>query len=578
MIDISKPINIVVEGRGKIRLTPTEHVTTGGEGHVFHTDSLAVKLWADPDRAASDHMIDRLPALLKLKHPSIVAPTALVKDLKDQVIGYAMPWVSGWALPLAFTNDWRRQHQFADDDAAKFVAIMREVLLYTHSLNVLMGDPNELNILGLKDRPSYIDVDSWLPPGFSSTQDKVLPTIRDYHHRAFTREADRFGFAVVSFALFTGIHPYLGVHPAFKRTNNQDKDLMLRMQANASVFDKDVKLNAAVRAFSCIPAALLTWYEAVFKHGNRDAPPDLTGVPIPKAAMHTKMVIAAGGSLTVTKVFTLQAKFVREVSTNIIQCDNGDLVSLARPFGNTFGHAAMDVNVVNQFSDGLFLAAVVDGHLTGGALTFSQTVRMVSCGIDVSRLWVAANRIFSITPPGLDEMSVFTLKDGKTLLFNKRWSINSNSTIFGDGAAVYTAISASFLVVPQISGSVALLRVPELDGMKPLAIFGRERIALLVMATPQGHYKRVLVHLESTLDRYAIAITDTDHANLNVAVTATGIVLRITSEDRLEITVPVKSLTPLAPIDLKNANDGRLIAGSEGVFWISGETIYKVSM
>jgi hypothetical protein len=452
------------------------------------------------------------------------------------------------------------------------------VLLFVHDRGYRMGDPNELNVLGLKERPVYIDVDSWLPPGFAATTDKVLPTIRDCHHRAFTVEADRFGFAVVSFSLLTGIHPYRGVHPDFKRTGDADRDLQVRMKANASVFDPGVKLPAAVRPFTCIPPELLGWYRVVFKDGKRDAPPPLTGAVVPRLPITTKMVSSPAGNLTITKVFTLPSEFVRDVARDIIQCKTGEMYSLAPPVGRLLGNFQPGVAVVNRFSDGIFLAETVGNRLLGGAAQFVQFANMKECGIAAERVWTAANRIFSIVPSGLDELRVVTLNQHAALLFDRKWGLNSNATVFGDGAAVYSALGASFLVIPQENGAVTMCRVSEFDGLRPLTIFARGRTTLLVMITKSGLYKRVLLQLDDTLSHYTLTVTDADDGTLNAAITPTGIVLRITSTNQLEVTVPLRSLAPAQTIDLAHGNEGRLVAGAGGVFWINGTTVYKLSM
>jgi hypothetical protein len=83
----------------------------------------------------------------------------------------------------------------------------------------------------------------------------MMASIRDWHTPKVGIETDRFALAVVTFQVYTGIHPYRGTLDGYKRT-----EMERRMKEKKSVFTTGVRLNQAVRDFSCIPSPLLAWY------------------------------------------------------------------------------------------------------------------------------------------------------------------------------------------------------------------------------------------------------------------------------------------------------------------------------
>jgi hypothetical protein len=93
-----------------------------------------------------------------------------------------------------------------------------------------------------------------------------MESVRDRHSSTFSEGTDWFSFAVVSFQLFVGIHPYRGKHPTCKGLDE-------RMLRDLSVLNKSVTVPAACQSFTVIPQAYLDWYTAVLERGERRAPP-----------------------------------------------------------------------------------------------------------------------------------------------------------------------------------------------------------------------------------------------------------------------------------------------------------------
>jgi len=95
---------------------------------------------------------------------------------------------------------------------------------------------------------------------------------------------------VVTFRLYTGLHPFNGNHPDF-----ENDDLEGRMEKSISVFDKDVKLVKSLRDFEVyIPPKHLDWYKLIFIKNERSVPPFADGSGLFVGAKPVA-VISSGG-------------------------------------------------------------------------------------------------------------------------------------------------------------------------------------------------------------------------------------------------------------------------------------------
>lgn len=551
-----------LEGRGELRVTPTDHVASGGEGHVYRPQggAVALKIWDDPSRALTGRMVEKLRLLAVLNDVAIVGPQALARDAQGNIIGYVMPWVSGWDLPLAFTNDWRAAHSFGDREALAFAERMRVATKYVHENGVIMGDANELNILGVNNEPRYIDVDPWLPPGFSG--DKVMPTIQDWHAPLFTREADWFAWAVVTFQLLTGIHPYRGTHPHFKRS-----DLEGRMKANASVFDPKTRLNAAVRPLAGIPADLRDWYESAFQGSDRSQPPEVRMMASRVAAAVAVPLVS--GRLTVTELFRLSAAFARSVAPDIILLADGALLGL--PDGRVIGLGDPTASYIRTAGGRALAVLVENGDLQFGLAPLTGRLVTQSAHVACRAVWTVANRLFAVVHDGIQEMELREFGDRIVLLAGRKWALNPNATILGDGAGVYDALGAKHLVVPQPGRAVAIVRTREIDGMKPVSILGRGPTVVMALIDRTGAYHRATFVLGPDLASYHVSMAPADDGSLSDAILDSGLILWIDAKGAL-------GLSAGGTFPLGGVASGKLIAGSSGVFCVAGDKMFRLSL
>lgn len=287
-------MKILAENKGWVTLESRHVIAAGGEGTVYGRDGDAFKIYHQPRDLA-----DKIRLLQAVDHPGIVSPRGILADEQGRFVGYWMRRQAGEALPNLFANAWRQANGFGPAETEATAAAMREIVEFAHSRSALLVDANEFNWLvagldrrwlGRRPRPVAIDVDSWQIGRYPGTV--LMLSIKDWQATVLSEKTDWFAWAVVTFQLFTGIHPYKGTHPKFGRG-----DLEARMRANASIFDAGVRLNAAVRDPSAIPTGLLAWYRAVFHDGARSPPPAQFGVVTASTA---KIAPVAGQDAVVT--------------------------------------------------------------------------------------------------------------------------------------------------------------------------------------------------------------------------------------------------------------------------------------
>jgi hypothetical protein len=562
--DVTRKFRVEIQGRGAVTLGPDDHVATGGEAAVYRVGearggrggkgSLAVKIWLDPEKALRDRMAQKLAMLSRLAHPFVVAPGALAVGAAGEILGFAMPWIEdSWAMPLAFTNDWRAANAFGDRDALAFASRMREAVLFVHAEDVAMGDANELNVLGVGREPRFIDVDAWSVPGFPG--DKIMPTVRDWHAAPFSRDADWFAWAVTTFQLLVGVHPYRGTHPGFARN-----DLEGRMKARASVFASGVRLPPAVRPMQAVPSALLDWYRAVFEDGHRRAPPDPAALSARAVARHAPAAVQ-DGALTATHLFALPSPVARLAAPGLVLLEDGQVLSLTD--GRSYGRADPSAALVRR-GDGAVLAAVArNGEVLHASVRPGVPGRYVASGIAASSVWSSGNRLFAVARDGILELLPRDVASGSVLLAGRKWALSPDATAFGDGMAVYDALGAKHVVVPDAGTGVAMLRARDLDGLVPLAMVMRGRVGRMSLMDSRGGYRRATLLLSEDRRSCAVTLSDADHGSLTDAVTANGIAVRIDEQGMLEASVPATGALRVA--NPGPAAGGRLIASAAGV-------------
>lgn len=345
--------------------------------------------------------------------------------------------------------------------------------------------------------------------------------------------SDWFSWGVVTFQVFIGIHPYKGTLDGFA-TNN----LEARMKAKASVFSKGVRLNRAVRNLSCIPDALLNWYEEVFQTEKRSAPPLSFDAPVAKAAivMNVK-TISASGVLVFEKIYyKIGDEVIRIWPCGVVLLKSGDLIELKlkRIIGSL---SSVEGEIIKTDSGWLIVNWVNDQADYTYVNESSLESQKLMLTIKSHKIFRSENRLFMITDNGLTE--IFFQVIGKPIIaVGQTWGVMINSTKWFDGVGIQDALGAMYAVVPFGDNSCASVRVKELDGLKAISAKAGNRYIVIVVADKKGDYHKFELVMNRDYTSYQISKTVVDGPDLNIALLPKGVGATIVDDGELIIFVP----------------------------------------
>jgi hypothetical protein len=564
-------LKVVLEGRGPITLTDNDYLAQGGEGTVYKKAATVVKIFSS--QASIQAIRNKIKHLVQLRCPYISAPEGLVLSANGDPIGCYMPFVSGAALSLVFTTEFRTKEGFSDKDASILTHRMRETFEYAHGKNAILVDPNELNWLAVikgkqGPEPRVIDVDSWVVDGKIPAKYPKMLSIHDWHAKDVSIESDWFAWAIVTFQLYTGIHPYKGSLAGYKKA-----DLEGRMKDNKSVFAPGVTLNHAVRDFSCIPGKLLDWYRAVFSSSNRSIPPSPfeVGKSTPAAIQVLRTVTTATGRLKFERLLQkIGESAVRVFACGAVLTGDGRLYDLTTGRLISCGNSS-DVQVI-RVPDGWLLAELgIFGFIEDR--NFDEVVLTIP--LVVHEVVVANNRMFAVTDRGLTELILRQL--GKPILSaGNTWGCTPNTKWF-DGVGIMDALGAMFLIAPFGTNAVDHVRVRELDGLKPIIAKAGNRFVSVIALDDQGVYQKREFYFSADYTSYVVWSGTAASPDLNLTILPKGVCATIVDDGELVIFVPSSGAMNKIG-DKKISTSMQLSRFENAVLYIENGAVWRVSV
>lgn len=583
-------LKVFIPGKGAVSLSPADHVATGGEGMLYIKGGEAYKIFLDPAKARQFGMADKIDLLSQLKHPYIVAPTGVLLDAEHKLIGYRMPAVAGEPRVKTFSNIWRDETQFGDDQALALAYRMRDGVQAAHTAGALLVDGNELNYLVRAASPRLIDVDSWQIGRFRATA--LMPSIRDYAAGdQFTELTDWYSWGIVSFQVFTGTHPFKGTHPKFKRG-----DLEGRMRANISVFDSEVRLNSAVSSFDCIPAGLRDWYFRVFQQGRREAPPArFESTVMPAAALTRKVkTFAGGGALKHDKIWASPG-VIRLVAPNGVAIYEADtrlaaydlereqLLELA---ASCDAQRILDREAILVRSGGQFVwIELRAGQLQAQAVFGERDPRKAyqqrnPMPTVATRLVLMGNQPYALNPHselGLQALTVDLLGDNLVVSVGAQWPLRVNSTQLYQGVAVMDCLGTPFIMAPQ-AGQGEPVRAAVLRDYRVVAAIAQGNALVLVHALSRrdGQLYRLWLRRQGA-EMVLAEAAPLDEPELSAAITGKGVIVTISEDGSLTLAAPgASSLREIQDAGVSRAM--RLFSLKDGIAYVQGRDVFRLAM
>jgi serine/threonine protein kinase len=557
-----------VRSKGEIRLGKTEFKGQGGEGSVYVKGPNAYKIYGDPARCITQAKIDELAVLVQ---PNIIRPLELVLDARNRPVGYSMRSTgNSYLLCQLFPKAFRQRNNITPDLMLRLVRQLQTGVSHIHSRGILIVDLNELNFQVASDFSElfFIDVDSYQTSSFPATM--LMSSISDPHAKSFSTDSDWFSFAVVSFQMFVGIHPFKGTHPAFQHLPDNTAKLNARMRANVSVLHPGVSVPPACLPFSVIPPNYLDWYRAVFEQGRR--------LPPPQAARAVLSVVGPTVAYAIASRRFAVSEF-REFDSEIIWHDGVITATEQSVYfnGQRYVRPPFDVKLVVTPRKQHLIAAYHDGtQLRFHDLT---TNRLIETQIEGEEVMISHGQLYIKQHEHIFAIDFIELPNNTVLGLRSVANVMMNSTRVFDGVAIQNLLGASYASIPSISGGCHQVRLGELDGAQ-IVNAKLYRNILVVVVTTAGQYDKYVFRFAKDFSTYDVRkLQGVMTSDIEFTVLDTGVVLHLIDDDKLELFSSRKDSAQLSVVEDEALKDDlKLFHTGKQALMAKGRKLYKFKL
>jgi hypothetical protein len=283
-----------IVGSSRLSLSPSDVVGKGGEADIYRRGGEVFKIFKTPDHAdfhglpiqqeaararLAEHQ-QKLPSFPKGLPPHVIVPQRLVKDNRDLIAGYQMPFLADTEVLYRYGQRSFRDQGVSDETTVAVMTDLHRTVQGVHAAGVVIGDFNDLNVL-VKGRDAFIiDADSMQFGRFLTsvfTAKFVDPLICDPNAsapimaRPHTADTDWYAYCVMLMQVLLFVGPYGGVYRPAEPKNAVPADK--RILRRISVFNPDVIYPKPARHYSILPDTLLDYFGRVFQKDDRGVPP-----------------------------------------------------------------------------------------------------------------------------------------------------------------------------------------------------------------------------------------------------------------------------------------------------------------
>ncbi len=565
-----------IQGKNQVDLLQKDFITSGGEGSIYSKGGLAFKIYNDTKKMIP---LGKIQELSNLTHPNIIKPEDILIDQSNKPVGYTMKFVKDtYALCQLFTKSFRDRNKISPKMILEIIRSLQEIVKHVHDNKILIVDLNELNFLTSDDfKQIYaIDVDSYQTSGFPATA--LMESVRDRHTQGFSTLTDWFAFAIVSFQLFIGIHPYKGKHPQLKNIDD-------RMIKNVSVLNKDVNLPAVCYPFSVIPPIYLEWYKAVLERGDRLPPPtDLQAVA---TLIQTVKKMVGSNNFDIQELGTFESSILD------VLFSSGTQITLTEQnihMGRDKTIAPTNCTLITTPK----YNTVVAGSIERRKLKlFNATAKEnIDLPIEVDSIMEYDNRLYVKSATHILEIKFSNESlGGKNLVASTTTVANvlDKATTMYKGVAIQNLLGAVWLSFFPESGSHSQVRIAELDDYKIIDAKYENGVLMIVGSsnknfTAKGaallQYDKLIFRFNESHDSYDLRLVrDINLAGLNFVVLDNGICVHLNEEENIEIFSKKKDSSGLNVVDDPDIfGDMRLFKMGTKVLASRAEKLYSLTM
>lgn len=578
-------MKVFVQGTGvEVNLTQKDFVAQGGQASIYTKKGVAYKIYTDPKQALP---VGKIKALSVLTDHNIIKPQNILVDGTGTIVGYTTTFVKD-AYPMSqlFPKSFREREGVTASHIQGLVRKFSAGIQHIHSKSILVVDMNESNLLvgnSFQDL-FFIDTDSYQTTGYPCPV--LMESVRDWtiKNHQWTELSDWFSFAVVSFQMFVGVHPFRGVYKGpktemrTKLTTDDPNDTFAitrrRMQGNVSVFDPNVGVSAAVYPFNVIPSEYLAWYKKVFAEGLRAPPPGFQGTVVAVLAPTLpRPSSGAAGALDIMEIASYGSENIIQLFSNgqkmIVVTDKGVWVDTMKVL-----HAPEVIHGCAFTPKGgkAILARA------NGSLTEVSTQKDVQFGLTSEKTSSHDGRLYMKNGEQVHELS-FIEASGNTLVSTRPVvNVLPNATSLYRGVVVQNLLGSVYVSLLSASGISRQIRVKELDSYK-IQDARLEGNVLMTVGRKGSQYDRLVFRFDDS-DQYDVrVVSDITPTGLNYVVMDSGVVVSMTEEDKLEIFSSRRWSSSVKVIEDKNlSGDCTLYKHGGSVIFTRGDKVFQMRM
>lgn len=544
-----------------------DFVGAGGQAEIYRYKDQAIKIYFDQKHCLPAQKITELSKI----GGNVIAPVSQVYEENGTLCGYSMRFVKD-AVPFCeiFPTSYQTANNIGPSDKARYYLNLLKEVKNVHGANSLIVDLNELNVLFSIQGDIYIiDCDSFQTPSFPATG--LMESVRDpkcsiilpngnkgYN---FTANSDWFSFAVLTFQMYSSIHPYKGGHSSYRP--NQWRD---RMDAGISVFDKGAKLPPACPDLKTIPSTLYDYFYKVFQKGERLEPPThLNPYDAPKVMPQL---------VSSTKKFKVETMYVYDSNINFLKHDGQHFYAVTQgrktyKDGREISHygetSLLNENLRAQKNTGFF--SVID---VGGSALEKPF-------LTVDKAFYRNGNIYYVEANKLREGNILNFGGKNKFISQPVESLNqdvSSLQVF-DGLVIQNLFGRKWLHIPYFPKHCTSKQIPELNDYRILSAKSDKHITV-IMTERNGKYTRFIIEHTNNFQTYKIfQQDDVDFGAANVVVTNDGRVVMTTGPD--EITL-FKNFDQMIQIDNSPVGNNTLYTDGNFIYFTTDNKLYKISL
>lgn len=571
---MNQKIRIGTKG-ATVTLTDKNYKASGGEASIYVHSGKAYKLYHEPDKKMLP--AKKMQELAVIKNPQIVLPQEVIYDATSgKPIGYTTDFVDD-AEPLLklFTRTFKDDNNVSFQMVNELVKQTQVIVADVHLCKCLVVDLNELNVL-VKVNPTviepwFIDTDSYSTPSFRATA--IMDSVRDRRvskldshgvlHYNPDEMSDWFSWAIITFWLYTNIHPFRAGHPNYK-----PKDKKKQMDDGVSIFHPGSRFPPSVNDFKVIPKRHLDWYKQIFLKNDRSIPP-LADSSVPLLVPTQIVTIKGTDKITVSEVIAFPDPImsVHQFMGVYYVTTKKHIYAGKKEIGKVDGKKALVCNA----NDGTAIIA----NQFGSGIVFTEVGSPVPIGtINSTDMFIRNGAIYTITNAKMVENS-FTAFGNK--IIHRITELENVSTISAkmyNGCIIQDLLGKKYLTIPYKVGSSFSKHIPALDGYR-IVDAKADKTVVVVMAEKGGVYDRFTIVFDKKFTDFEVRDTkDVALEPINFAVMDNGLCVMWANDNELELfsTAHQTETLPNPPFDATM----KLFTTPDGIFFINGNSIHQI--